>query len=64
MRKKITEAEYLDNADQYIGYCTACKEFTRECTEPDAEGYDCPECKNDTVMGTEQALLCGHIDFY
>jgi hypothetical protein len=31
-------------------------------TEPDAEGYDCPQCGNYTVMGAEQALLTGEID--
>ena len=48
--------------DNYQGWCVDCHDFTRDCTEPDAEGYDCPVCENDTVMGAEQALLEGCFD--
>ena len=61
----IEEADYLDAADQFMGWCTSCQEFTRECTEPDINagepGYDCPKCEQNTVMGAEQALLLGEI---
>lgn len=39
-----------------------CKKFTRDCTEPDAEGYDCPKCGGKTVMGAENALMTFTID--
>lgn len=54
--------EWQEACDSYTGYCTECKDFTRECTEPDAEGYDCPDCDGDTVVGAEQAMLLGIIE--
>ena len=54
---RIQECDYLEACEAYQGFCTTCESFTRECTEPDAEGYDCPECCEHTVMGAEQALL-------
>lgn len=59
----VTEEEYANSSNNYIGWCTECHEFTRECTEPDAEGYDCPKCRGFSVMGAEQALLSGTITF-
>jgi hypothetical protein len=59
----MTEQDYLDAVESNTGYCITCKEFTRECTEPDAEGYDCPECGKNTVMGAEQALVCDLLTF-
>jgi len=59
--KKITGSKYLEMVDLCMGFCTKCQEFTRDRTEPDAEEYDCPVCEENTVMGTEQALLLGKI---
>jgi hypothetical protein len=59
----MTEQDYLDAVSDNVGYCTTCKEFTRDCTEPDAMEYDCPECEMNTVMGAEQALISGVIEF-
>jgi len=59
--KKITEAEYRDATNNYLGWCTGCEEFTRDNTEPDARGYDCPKCREYTVMGAEDAVLTGEI---
>jgi hypothetical protein len=61
MSTRVTEEKYLEAANDYIGWCSVCKEFTRESTEPDAEDYDCPVCGEDSVMGAEQALLIGCI---
>ena len=61
MPKAVTKNEYQMSARDYIGWCTCCLEFTRDCTEPDAEEYDCPKCEQNTVMGAEQALLVGQI---
>lgn len=42
------------------GWCPDCRDFTRDgMTEPDAEGYPCPECGRDIVEGAEQALFTG-----
>ena len=54
--------EFRDLSGLFQGYCTVCEDFTRDSTEPDAEGYDCPICGQDAVMGVEQALLLGEID--
>lgn len=56
--KRVTVEEYEDATQSYRGWCTTCQDFTRDSTEPDAEGYDCPVCGGDTVMGAEQAMLC------
>jgi Zn finger protein HypA/HybF involved in hydrogenase expression len=59
----VNEGDYADATESYTGWCTTCKEFTREHTEPDAEGYKCPVCDGLTVIGAEDALLLGHITF-
>ena len=59
---QVSMEEYQDAANRYVGWCRDCEDFTRECTEPDAEGYDCPNCDQDTVVGAEQAMLLGMID--
>jgi len=57
----ITAKEYSDMEDDFYGYCTACKDWTRDCTETDARGYDCPQCGLDTVLGASEALLEGEL---
>ena len=59
----VKESEYLYATENYMGWCTDCQDFTRERTEPDAEGYDCPKCEQNTVIGAEDALLTGKITF-
>ena len=59
----ITEAEYADANDEHMGYCPDCEDFTRECTEPDARQYKCPVCESRHVVGAEEALVMGLIDF-
>ena len=50
----------FDNGDP--GYCTDCDDITRENgVEPDADGYECPACGHQSVMGLETAILLGHI---
>lgn len=60
---EVEEVDYHEATESYTGWCTECREFTRECTEPDAEGYDCPQCRGRTVVGAEQALIMGLIIF-
>jgi hypothetical protein len=59
----LPEEEFCEYKDDYIGYCSHCDAFTTDSVEPDAEDYDCIECGNNTVMGAEEALLKGHIEF-
>ncbi|MHA1972830.1 MAG: hypothetical protein ACTSW1_07550 [Candidatus Hodarchaeales archaeon] len=60
---QLTEAEFVEHKDSYKGFCITCNSFTTPEVEPDAEDYDCTECGSGTVMGAEQALLNGHIEF-
>ena len=57
----VTYTMYERACDDSLGWCPACKEFTREQTEPDAEGYDCPSCEGTAVLGAEQAMLTNAI---
>lgn len=59
----MTLDDYRDHCNDFDGYCTTCKEITRYGeTEPDAEGYECPDCGEDTCYGIELALLLGHLE--
>jgi Zn finger protein HypA/HybF involved in hydrogenase expression len=60
---EVEEVDYQGAVDSYMGWCPACKEFTRSTTEPDATGYDCPKCGQNEVVGAEQALIEGLIMF-
>lgn len=59
----MTEADFMDMRESYQGFCTACQKFTRDSTEGDARGYDCPVCEQNTVIGAEEALIDGEIEF-
>lgn len=63
MSTSISEDDFAEAVDSYQGWCTVCCAFTRDCTEPDAEGYDCEQCGQKTVVGAENALIMGLIDF-
>ena len=65
MAFKITEDEFTLHAGEYDGICLTCGDWTVGGVEPDAEGYRCTveSCQQLTVMGAEQALLSGHIEF-
>lgn len=58
---QVDESDLSEAIDGNMGWCPTCKEFTRECTEPDAEDYDCPVCDGNEVVGAEQALINGLI---
>lgn len=57
----IPASRYNEASSEYLGWCLRCKDFTRDCTEPDASEYDCPDCGNLSVLGAENALLSGYI---
>lgn len=63
IKPAIREDEYTVAVDEMMGWCSECKEFTRDNTESDAEEYDCPVCGNDTVTGAENALIDGLFEF-
>ena len=58
----ISEDRFQTLSDQCKGYCLKCKKVTRGQCEPDARNYPCPKCKENKVMGIEEALMMGHID--
>jgi len=55
--KEFDEEGYLYARENYQGYCTECEDWTRDCTEPDAEDYDCPVCDKHTVIGADNYLI-------
>lgn len=59
MTARISMSDYEEATEAYMGWCPVCAAFTRECTEPDAEGYDCPECEEHKVIGAENAMIMG-----
>lgn len=59
----ISSDDYEDACANDMGWCPHCKEFTRAQTEPDAEGYDCDQCEKHDVVGAENALIMGMIEF-
>ena len=63
MPEFISQEMFEEAVSGDCGWCTNCLSFTRDETEPDAIGYDCPCCEENTVMGAEQALLTGEIIF-
>jgi len=57
----ITIEEYLEYRESYIGICQECG-AEREMTEPDAEGYDCPDCGERAVKGPDTLLAEGLVE--
>ena len=57
----VPASQYQAALRDHVGWCVLCEDFTRETTEPDAEDYDCPECRRRKVVGGELALLRGDI---
>lgn len=59
---KINSEEYENLCEEHAGYCKKCDEITSYDVEPDAEGYECEQCQNLSVMGLEGALILGHVE--
>ena len=59
----LPQSEYEHHAADNDGLCLACGEIQSGGCEPDAEGYPCEACGAKSVMGFEQALVAGHIEF-
>ena len=56
---KISMEDFQDRCNDYEGYCTTCRDFTRFECEPDAREYECPDCSQPTVYGAEEAMMMG-----
>lgn len=59
----LTIETYEEQMNDYNGYCLNCEEVTRfgDC-EPDARGYECPECGGNTVYGLQECLIMGYVE--
>lgn len=53
----IDEELIMEMEESNMGYCTNCEELTRDCCEPDAENYSCPQCDQHTVQGILNVLM-------
>ncbi len=62
MTTTVSENAYHEHAEAYEGYCTACKKWTAEGVEPDAEGCECPVCEQPTVLGAKNAMAHGDVN--
>jgi hypothetical protein len=59
---KMTAELFRESCLDFHGYCRKCDDITEwGGVEGDAEGYHCPECESESVMGVENALLLGFI---
>lgn len=58
----MTQEEYEELTEASLGMCLACGAL-RGTVEPDAEGYECEECEAPAVMGVEQMLMEGILEF-
>jgi hypothetical protein len=57
----MSETDFRDYDHDHAGYCIACNDITQFSCEPDAMGYNCPECNQPKVMGVEMALVMDFI---
>lgn len=62
MATKITMERYQEAREGYEGWCKTCQDFTTGEVEPDAEDYECEQCREHTVIGAEDALVLGVIE--
>ena len=62
-KRKFTEEEYQTHVEDNDGLCLACGEWTFGGCEPDAENYSCEACGKNKVIGAENALIMGAIEF-
>ena len=53
--EQVTEASEL-----MVGFCRECGS-ERDATEPDAENYDCPECRAHEVYGADWYVINGWV---
>jgi hypothetical protein len=59
---KLTDLEFKQSREQYIGYCLECG-AERDCCEPDAVEYECYSCGAMQVFGAEELFIMGELEF-
>lgn len=55
---KLTESQFREMREEYIGICLNCRAQSYE-VEPDAENYTCDACDQEAVQGIENLLIVG-----
>lgn len=60
---EISGDDYDAHCNDNDGICLACGEWTCGGVEPDASNYKCEMCDSTSVMGCEEALMQGYLDF-
>ena len=58
----VSYGAFMAAMNDYLGWCSECRDFTTGDVEPDAENYECEMCGKTTVTGAEQSLLCGFFE--
>jgi len=56
MNELLMAVEESQTGMSDIGFCLSCG-AEKYGVEPDAEGYRCDECGEDSVMGAEEILI-------
>ena len=59
---KMTEHEFKELDNDYLGLCLACGEVNDSC-EPDARNYTCENCEKEKVFGSSEIMMMGKIAF-
>jgi len=60
---KLNSDQFNSHSNDYDGYCYKCDDITSfGGVEPDAQGYECPECDKKTLMGMDIALVLDYLD--
>lgn len=60
--QSMPQEDYMDGCDDCMGICLCCGETQSGC-EPDARGYECESCEENSVYGYEEALIMGMLSF-
>ena len=58
---RMTESDYRELSESYIGICKSCGEH-RDMCEPDARNYPCECCGKNAVDGLEWLMVGGQIE--
>jgi hypothetical protein len=61
MVERFSLEEIQEGMENSLGYCIQCG-AERECCEPDARRYECEECGEHAVYGSEELLVMGLVD--
>ena len=62
MNIQMTQDEWQDARDNYVGWCRSCGRDHDSC-EPDARNYPCDSCGKSDVYGAEEWLINDWIEF-